>query len=259
MLRIHAGTYFYSMPPIRITVLSIVVLMLNRANAQDTLEHKLSFGAFLLPSVGYRDLTINEQSLYGQQTIATRNDYEIPRFSYGIELIGSIPVSRTLAVEAGIGYTETGYRFDTSKLTFGDMIDPRRGFTYTTNARITDIIFDYRYVTLPVRLAYILGKGKVRWVTKAGVSVGYLLMRSSTLVSELSDGSRFRNTTENTTSYNRFGLFPTFSTGVGYALNAHLALGLAPFASYGVLPTADASINEDLWNAGLSAGVMWKP
>jgi len=44
-----------------------------------------------------------------------------------------IPVNRRFSIKAGIQATWAQKRVDWSKLTFGDMIDARRGFVYTTN------------------------------------------------------------------------------------------------------------------------------
>jgi type IX secretion system PorP/SprF family membrane protein len=44
-----------------------------------------------------------------------------------------LPLSRTLSLKAGFQATYLQKRLDWSRLTFGDMIDPRRGFIYNTN------------------------------------------------------------------------------------------------------------------------------
>jgi type IX secretion system PorP/SprF family membrane protein len=44
-----------------------------------------------------------------------------------------IPVTRQFSIKAGIQATWAQKKVDWSKLTFGDMIDSRRGFVYTTN------------------------------------------------------------------------------------------------------------------------------
>lgn len=44
-----------------------------------------------------------------------------------------LPISRTLSLKAGFQGTYMQKRVDWSKLTFGDMIDPRNGFIYETN------------------------------------------------------------------------------------------------------------------------------
>jgi len=61
----------------------------------------------------------------GEGTISTTNVSGI--YSY------QLPVTRTFSIKAGIQATWAQKSVDWSKLTFGDMIDARRGFVYTTN------------------------------------------------------------------------------------------------------------------------------
>lgn len=61
----------------------------------------------------------------GEGTLNTTNVSAI--YSY------QLPVTRTLSIKAGFQGTYLQKRIDWSKLTFGDMIDPRRGFIYETN------------------------------------------------------------------------------------------------------------------------------
>ncbi len=61
----------------------------------------------------------------GEGTLTTTNISGI--YSY------QIPVTRRFSIKAGIQGTYAQKKVDWSKLTFGDMIDARRGFIYTTN------------------------------------------------------------------------------------------------------------------------------
>jgi len=61
----------------------------------------------------------------GEGTISTTNISGI--YSY------QLPVTRTFSIKAGLQATWAQKKIDWSKLTFGDMIDARRGFVYNTN------------------------------------------------------------------------------------------------------------------------------
>ncbi|MCB0402723.1 MAG: type IX secretion system membrane protein PorP/SprF [Flavobacteriales bacterium] len=61
----------------------------------------------------------------GEGTLITTNVSGI--YSY------QIPVTRRFSIKAGLQATWAQKKVDWSKLTFGDMIDARRGFVYTTN------------------------------------------------------------------------------------------------------------------------------
>jgi type IX secretion system PorP/SprF family membrane protein len=73
-------------------------------------------------------LVMNDRA--GEGTITTNNASLI--YSY------HLAVSRTFSIIAGFQGTFTQKKLDFSKLTFGDMIDPRYGFYYTTKENIPD-------------------------------------------------------------------------------------------------------------------------
>ena len=68
-------------------------------------------------------LVTNDQA--GKGTLNTTNVSAI--YSY------HLPVSRSFSLKAGLQATYLQKKVDWSKLTFGDMIDPRRGFIWETN------------------------------------------------------------------------------------------------------------------------------
>lgn len=68
-------------------------------------------------------LVLNDRA--GEGTLTTTNVSGM--YSY------QIPITRRFSVKAGLQATWAQKRVDWSKLTFGDMIDARRGFVYTTN------------------------------------------------------------------------------------------------------------------------------
>ncbi len=91
-------------------------------------------GSFVTSSVSYDQhvdalsggvglLVWNDRA--GEGTLMTTNVSGI--YSY------QIPVTRRFSIKAGLQATWAQKKVDWSKLTFGDMIDARRGFIYTTN------------------------------------------------------------------------------------------------------------------------------
>jgi hypothetical protein len=150
-----------------------------------------------------------------------------------------------------------GYQLNMDALTFGDMIDPNRGFIYQTNdVPLRAIRYSFHYAELPLRVVFHCGKGRLRWNSAAGLTTSYLLKSTSTMITVDADGSTDRSTSESSYDYNTIGLFPTFSTGVSYALSDRIELRIEPQARYGVLPIIDAQITAHLWSAGIGFGVM---
>lgn len=90
-------------------------------------------GSFVTQSVSY-DQHIN--SIYGGLGLLVTNDVAAKTLNtLNVSGIYSyqLKVSRQFSVRVGFQATYFQKSLDWSKLTFGDMIDPRRGFVYTTN------------------------------------------------------------------------------------------------------------------------------
>ena len=228
--------------------------------AQDvaTTPGKWVVGVSVSPGIAYRSLLSTEGDDWNNY-IASRNDYEEPRFAYGGSLMCALDLSKRFSVEGGLGYSLMGYQLNIEALTFGDMIDPNRGFIYQTNTiSLRAIRYSFHYLELPLRLVLHCGKGRLRSITGVGMTTGYLLRSTSTLVTVNADGSADRDTNESGYDYNVIGLFPTFSTGASYALNDRMDLRLEPQARYGVLQIIDAPVTAHLWSVGVGFSAMWR-
>lgn len=229
--------------------------------AQDgaTTTRMWRLGMGVSPGIAYRGLVSTEDAGLWDHFITSRNDYEEPRFAYGCSLFCALDLSDRFSVEGGLGYSLMGYQLNMDELNFGDMIDPNRGFIFQTNDnRLRALRYSFHYLELPVRVVFHCGKGRMRWISSAGLTTSYLLKSTTTSVLQYADGSTERNTSESGYDYNTIGLFPTFSTGVSYALNDRMELRLEPQARYGVLRIIDAPITAHLWSAGVGFSAMWR-
>lgn len=229
-------------------------------SAQDAAPRasKWTVGMSVAPSVAYRSLVSTEGDGSWDNFVAFRNSFEEPRFSYGGNLFCALGLSDRFSVEGGLGYSLMGYQLNMDDLTFGDMIDPNRGFIYETNDVPLAIRYSFHYAELPLRVVFHCGKGRLRWISAAGLTTSYLLKSTSTMITVDAGGSTDRSTSESSYDYNTIGLFPTVSTGVSYALNDRMDLRMEPQARYGVLQLIDAPITAHLWSAGLGFSATWR-
>ncbi len=210
------------------------------------------------PGIAYRNLVSTEGDAHWNDHIAFRNSFEEPRFAYGGGLSCALGLSDRFSVEGGLGYSLMGYQFNMHDLTYGDMIDPNRGFIYETNDVPRAVRYSFHYAELPLRLVFHCGKGRFRWISAVGLTTSYLLKSTSTMVTVDAGGSSERKTSDSSYDYNTVGLFPTVSTGVSYRLNDHIELRMEPQARYGVLRIIDAPVSAHLWSAGVGFGFMWR-
>ena len=235
---------------------SLASILCAQDSAPAASEWKL--GMSVSPGIAYRSLMATAGDGSWDNYVTSRNDYEEPRFVYGGSLYCALGLSDRFSVEGGLGYALMGYQLNMGQLTYGDMIDPNRGFIYETNDAPRAIRYSFHYAELPLRLVFHYGKGRLRWISAAGLTTSYLLKSTSTMVTVDTGGSTDRSTSESSYDYNTIGLFPTLSTGVSYALNDRMELRLEPQARYGVLRIIDAPITTHLWSAGVGFSAMWR-
>jgi len=207
----------------------------------------------------FRTLSTTDNSETSSAIVDGRNSRETTRAAFSGSLFLGYKLSDRWAVELGVGFARLGYqsKIDTDDLTFGDMIDPRRGFIYNTgdvlpaSFRLFD---DFYYVEVPVRLRLNLGKGRFRSTTTAGMAPAYLIAANSRAVSTYADGDKEASNYDDTDQYLRFDLFASVSTGVSYRLKERLEFRLEPMFRYGLLRITDKPVTGHLWSAGIGAG-----
>lgn len=246
------------MRSIRSSLLGLTSVLALAGQAQESApSNKWCFGGRLSPSVSYRQLNA-DGSATAESITRVRNDRERPQVGGGAEAFWNYRVSQRFSVEAGIGLSVIRYMTDLDELTFGDPIDPSRGFV-SMGAVIEDvrIRYDYFHADLPIRAVFTLGKGRIRSISSLGLTTSVLVTARTTTIFSLADGSTERNSATNS-NFDRLGLFATFSTGIMYALNDRIDLRIEPQARYGLLPIMDAPISEHLWSAGLGLGVQFR-
>lgn len=213
----------------------------------------------LLPATAYRELVQTEKNATTESIIPFRNGIEEPRFAYGANIVCALDLSKRFSVEGGIGYSLMGYQIDFGKVTYGDMIDPNRGFIYQTNDVPTAVRSSFEFIEVPLRLLMRCGQGRLSSITGAGFTIGYLLHGGPTNVLVHTDGTKDRSLYSGTDDYRTINLFPTLSTGGAYTLSDHFELRLEASGRYGVSRIVNAPITAHLWSTGIGCGVMWTP
>jgi hypothetical protein len=208
----------------------------------------------------YRTLLDKEGTTQTDAIIALRDDAEEPRFGYGGQLMLARHLGERWTVGIGVSYARFGYQsdYDLSDLTFGDMIDPRRGFIYgTSSAPPSSIryIDDYQYIGVPVQAQRSWGGKKLHPIVSVTVSPSYLLVASTISSVEFADGSSDRNSNSVRSDFQDFNLFVSVEAGCAYDVCERMQVRLLPYGSMSLLEIIDAPISARLWSVGLQAGV----
>jgi len=216
---------------------------------------KIQIGVNFSPDYCFRTLINNDGSASSDMVLKWRNENETGKSGYttGINMI--FHLNTNIGIGTGIQYSNKGYQIKTEDLTFGSMIDPRKGFTNNpSGAAITSakFIYNYHYIDIPLKINFSFGKKKIRFITSVGVATNIFITETSTSVLKYDDGTKDRNTQQTTYNYNKVNISPFVSAGIDWKFNSKTSLKIEPTLRYGALKIIDAPVTGYLWNAGLN-------
>jgi hypothetical protein len=104
------------------------------------------------------------------------------------------------------------------------------------------------YLDVPVRLSHSVGKGRTRWISSVGVSIGFLSSHEPEPSINLRQHALFMR-------YPRsVNISPTISTGLAFFLSDRSDLRVEPTFMYGITPLTDHFVQTFMWSAGLNLG-----
>lgn len=237
-----------------LTTLAATAQMRPRTPAPWTLGVRMGAG------MGHRTLTTTDLNPVTQFVYTLREQRETPRFTHSTTITFAHMMGKYIGFEGGIGYTRMGWKYTLpyDQLVLGDVIDPRSGFIYVTDGKIpTEVTFHdiYHYLEIPLALTFTFGKGKLKWVSAAGIAPAFMLTARGATQYDYSDGTDERTRYEQTTDYNTFNWFSFFSTGLSLKRNDRVEFRLQPTGRYGLLPIVDGPITANVWNVTLDLGV----
>lgn len=172
-------------------------------------------------------------------------------------------LSKHWGIEAGVGYSRLGWkqRVDFSALSFGDQIEPRRGFIYATN----DIAFKsitfidvFHYLEFPIGVMFQCGNGKWSSISSAGVAPTMLIAEEVRTVKRYESGKPERQSESSQYDFNTFNLFPYLSTGVAFRPWERWEFRLQPTVRYGLLQIIDTPVTGHLYMGSIDLGVRFE-
>ncbi len=249
---------------LKITAFFFLLLISTGLFAQDQQKSapaadfkKFQVGINVSPDYSFRVLKNNDGSAYSNDVIKSRNSYEVPKLSYTAGLDLTYNFKKHIGIEIGIQYSNKGYQTRMQDLILGSMIDPRRGFAYSTTGPVPTqgkIIYNDYYLDIPLKANFTLGEKKIRFIVSAGIVTNIFLKETVTSVFDYQDGSHTRKTTASGYDYNQLDISPMISAGINWKLNNRSDLKIEPTFRYGVLKIIDAPVTGYLWSAGLNVG-----
>jgi len=225
---------------------------------------RIEIGVNISPDFANRILRNNNGSETADIVINSRNKSETGKLGMTAGVSFGYRFTKSISIETGASYSNKGYQTKKDELTFGQMIDPRYGFTIdsTSNGSVTPtharFIYNHHYIGIPLKVNFSVGGNKWKFVSSIGVVTEFLVKSTNTSVLFMTDGSRKRNTEELNDDYKFINLSPTVSVGVEYVLNPNMSLRVEPTFRFGVLQIIDTPVTGYLYNAGLQFGYYFK-
>jgi hypothetical protein len=251
------------LPTIAAMMISFAAFGQEASEAKTSTEFKrLSLGLNISPDYCYRSLTNNDGSEFSSRIIDVRNAIEKQKIAYTGGINANYSLSKSIAIESGLQYSNKGYAISYSDLTFGDMIDPRYGYVYDTLGLTvpiaTGIIYNHIYLDIPLRAIISLGERRLRYVASIGIVTNILLKATQTTVSESLNGDKKRETKTQLEDFKTLNFSPMISVGLDYKVNDRLNLRAEPTFRYGLLKIIDAPVSAYLWTAGLNISCYYR-
>ena|ERR1700752_860344 len=226
--------------------------------AQDSTKTKKAsrffIGANFSSDYCFRDLKNNDGSSFSRELIGLYNQVEIAKFGFSAGINFCHLITTHISIDLGAQYSNKGFQEKNAELTFGSAIDRRRGFVYNTNnSSITGkIVSTYNYLDIPLKVNFVFGKKKVRFISSIGLTTNLLLSSKNTFVGQDSTGKSIKNSGSTTSTYNRINFSPTISCGIDYKINDKMFFRVEPTFRYGILKMTDTPVTQYLWSAGLN-------
>ena len=170
------------------------------------------------------------------------NKYKKLKFGFRVGISTCYRFSKSFSIETGLQYSNEGFRSTGSDLVYGDMIDPRYGFIYTSQpVNLSTPTPDYHYLNIPLQANYYFGKNKTLLVG-FGVTTGFLL-----------------KTSIQSDNFNPISLSPTLSFGIEPQINDKMYLRFEPQFRYALTSVMDeALITAYLWSIGVKISYYYK-
>lgn len=221
-----------------------------------------TFGIRAGVGMGYRTLSANLATLENELIIAIRDEREVPKLAVGTVVNMGKQLGKRIGVEMGLGYHQLGWvhRVDLEDLTYGDIIDPRRGYIYATdNAIPSKSTFkdSFHYIEMPIGLTVRVGKGRLRSVSAVGMAPSIMVAARGRTIYEYGDGTKEETRYQKSEDFKGFNWFAYLSTGLALRTSDRFEWRLQPTVRYGLVDILDAPITASLYSGTVDVGFRY--
>ncbi len=207
-------------------------------------------GMHFSPDYSFRTLKNTSDASINDLIMGMRNDIEIARFGYTTGLNLLFHCSKYVGFETGIQYSNKGYGSKYREIIF-QIPEPGLPVKFKST-------YSYQYVGIPLKARFVFGDNKARLLSSVGFITNWLLQVKQSTVLAYADGRTESRKQSSREDFNRLDLSPIVSVGIDYRVSDKLYLSVEPTFRYGLLKTAESTIAEHLWSAGVQFGIYQK-
>jgi len=232
-------------------LLAIIPLFTNAQDSKTKKTNKnISVGLSFSPNYNYRTLINKDDNPFSEPTVTSRDKNEIGKLGFSTGATVNIKLSKKFEFQTGLYYSDKGY--ETNKVALNL---PSTGPNVPTHYMAK---YQMHYLDIPLKLNYISGQGRLKFIAGAGFSANFFLNANTKSTIFYGDGREENRGTESLTSdFKKFNISALASIGLEYKLKENIFLRAEPTFQYG-FKTVDeprGGIAEHLWNVGLNVGV----
>lgn len=217
-------------------------------------------GVFFNGTYTYRTLINEDNSKLVEAAIENRNGFELAKPSYQIGLSATFFKKGKLELLGAISLTNYGEQLKTYNLTYGDQIDPQRGFAYTTSDYILhSFTYNFYYLDIIPTVKYNLLDKKIKLYTSLSPEVNFYL-GGKTKKKYSENGEVFKKQEQYDEPSNPMTFSGAIGLGIKLPLGEKFSLSVEP--NYrrmltNKLKSSEVNINSKYYSWGLKTGLSY--
>ena len=230
---------------------AIIPLFTNAQNSKTKKTSKnISVGLSFSPNYNYRTLINKDDNPFIEPVIINRDMNEIGKLGFSTGANVNIKLSKIFEFQTGLFYSDKGYKTNKVALDLQST-----GPDVPTHYRAK---YQMHYLDIPLKLNYITGQGRLKFIAGAGFSANLFLNGNVNPTVFYGDGrEENRGKQSLTNDYKKFNISALASIGLEYKLKENIFLRAEPTFQYGLKTVGQPRVDiaEYLWNVGLNVGI----
>lgn len=211
-------------------------------------SRRATLGLSFSPTLTYRYLRTGSSEVAENGLVASRNVAERPGWGYDAGVSIQVPLTPRLRVESGLGLSSQLYQTGPVSLSWTE--------ANTAFPRSSDTRSRYNFLSIPLRVSYIVGRGRWQGVISSGLLLNVFISQQTIVLTQFATAES-RSSSVKFVGVSRVMLSPVLSAGLQYALSPTIHLRLTSTVQYALTPLRfSTSYREQLYGSGLQISLL---